>query len=325
MSCFISSSMKVWAFFLSLFYFFSGPAVPPSTDDPIKAPSEDVKLNIVLWADPQVSNYKFERQPHFENACQDINNAETEFDALLAVGDVAENGLLVEYEMIANHIVSDNVKNYIMATGNHDVRMRAYKSTVKRFTAFTNRINEAVGSEMKIDSLSYKTEINGYTFIVLGADRAEFEKSWFSQEQIDWLDESLKEASGSENPVFVLNHQPLQGTHGLPEKWGSSMKFAGSLGKQSDKIFEIMNKYENVVFLTGHLHPGFSEYTYEKVGNIHSVNLPSLTIEGEYGYYTECGMGYIMEAYSDKVVFRARNFSQGRFLPEYDITLNFGE
>ena len=326
MGSFISSAMlKAWSFFLSVFYFFAGPITPPSTDDPIKPLDNDVQMSVVLWADPQLSNYILKRHQYFVSACEDLKNAQIPVDALLVAGDIAENGLLCEYEMISNHIVTDKVKTYMMATGNHDVRMRLYKSTVERFTSFANGLNEAVGSELKMDKLNYKTEINGYTFIVLGTDRTEFEEAWFSAEQLEWLDTSLKEASESGKPVFVVCHQPLKLSHGLPETWNSPIDAAGSVGEQSDDLLEIMDKYEDVVLISGHLHTGFGEYTYEKIGNIHSVNLPSLTIDNKDGECNDNGIGFVMEAYSDKVIFRARNFSQGKFLPEYDITLNFGE
>lgn len=326
MGSFISTSMlKAWAFFLSIFYFLSGTSVmPPSTEDPIKPlDSYNIKLNVALWADPQISNYKLERQPYFEEACQDLDNAENKLDAVLVAGDVAENGLLCEYDMIAKHMPSDKVENYLMATGNHDIRIRAYKSTVKRFTEIANTLNGAVGSDIVMDKLNYKVTLNGYTFIILGSDKATFEEAWFSDEQFQWLDDSLEEAEKSGRPVFVVCHQSLKDSHGLPETWGSPFDFAGSVGKQSDRLFEIMNNYKRVVFITGHLHTGIGEYTYEKIGNIHSINLPSLTIDNENGTCNDNGIGFMMEAYKGKLVFRARNFAKGVYMPEYDFTLNF--
>ena len=324
MSAVVSSWMlKIWSFFLSLFYVFAGAVMPPSTDDIIKPlNSYTVKLNVALWADPQLSTYLFDRMPYFESACQDLKNGK-KIDALVIAGDIAENGLLCEYEMVSKNIKNDKVKNYLMATGNHDVRMRIYDSTVERFTGFSNDLNEYAGSNLSMDKLNYKYKINGYTFIVLGTDRTEFEEAWFSDEQLQWLDDSLKEANKSAKPVFVVCHQPLKDSHGLPDTWGSPVDKLGSVGAQSDELFEIMNKYKRVVFISGHLHTSFGEYTYEKIGNIHSVNLPSLTIENKDGDCDDRGIGFMMEVYSGKVVFRARNFADGKYLPEYDITIKY--
>ena len=323
-SAFTAFLIKAWSLVLSIFIYFNGTIAPPVTTDPIKSlDSSSVRLNVALWADPQVSNYKVERTPYFEAACQDIDNAKKAIDALLIAGDIAENGLLCEYKAVSDNIKSDKVKTYLTATGNHDIRMRIYKDNIKRFTELTNGLNEFSGSDLRVDSLHYKYEINGYTFIVLGSDRTEFEEAWFNDAQFEWLDESLAEAEKSGKPVFVVLHQPLKLTHGLPDTWGSPIDSAGSVGKQSDRLFEVLNSHKKVVLITGHLHTGFGEYTYEKIGNIDSINLPSLTIDNENGACNDNGIGYMMEVYAGKVVFRARNFAKGVYMPEYDFTLKF--
>ncbi|MBQ3150462.1 MAG: metallophosphoesterase [Clostridia bacterium] len=316
--------IKAFSLLMSLYYFFGGTAVTPQTTDPIKPlNSYNVKLHAVVWADPQVSNYKPDRMPYFEAACEDLKNSPKKLDALLIAGDIAENGLYCEYKMVFDGVKNDKIKNYLMVTGNHDIRMRIYKDDVYRFTTFTNGLNEHAKSDLHIDELHYSYKVNGYTFIVLGSDRSEFEEGWFIDSQLKWLDSEIKEASKSGKPVFVINHQPLKLTHGLPDTWGSPIESAGSVGKQSDKLYEIMNKYEDVIFITGHLHTGYGEYTYEKIGNFHSINLPSLTIKNENGDCNDRGIGYMMEVYSGKVIFRARNFAQGKYVPEYDITIKY--
>ena len=156
----------------------------------------------------------------------------------------------------------------------------------------------------------------------MGTDRTEFEEAFISEEQLDWLDDTLKEKSGKGKPVFVILHQILKDTHGLPLTWGSGTnKNAGSVGEQSDEIKAILNKYQDIILITGHMHTGFGQYTYEKVGNFHSVNLPSITIDNKDGDYNEPATGYVTEVYSDKVVFRARDFAKGVYVPDYDIEI----
>ncbi len=312
---------KLFALLLSIYYLFT-PYVAPSTDDPIDVLDSSVKLTYTLWADPQISNYMPEREPRFRAAAEDLGNASTDIDALILVGDIAENGLQCEYEVVTNHLADSGVKNYLFAVGNHDVRLRLYKQVVSRFTEFQNNLNDKAESDLAIDKLNYTYEINGYTFIVMGTDRTEFEESYFGEEQLKWLDSTLAAKAKDGKPVFVIVHQPLALTHGLPLTWGNGTnKKAGHVGEQSDELEAIMNKYKNVIMLNGHLHTGLGQYNYEKVGNFHSINVPSTSIVNKDGEYNDAGTGYMVEVYADKVVFRARDFAKGTYLPDYDIEI----
>lgn len=320
-SLFSKFAYKLMALFVSLVFAFT-PYVSPATDDPIKGTaSNDANMTFVAWADPQISNYMSKRYQHFNAACEDLSNTKNHIDALVMAGDIAENGLLCEYEYVSEHLVNAPVDNYIVAVGNHDVRLKLYKSSVEKIARFTNGLNEKAGSELRIDSLHYSYEVNGYRFIVLGTDKAEFEESYISDEQLSWLDSELRTATADNTPAFVIIHQTFKLTHGLPDTWNSPFDKAGTVGKQSDKLYEIMNSYRNVFLITGHLHTGFGEYTYERLGNINSVNLPSLTIDNKDGKCNDNGIGFMVEVYDTHVLFKARNFAKGKYTPDYDIDI----
>lgn len=315
-------SARCLALLMSIFYLFT-PYIPPVTDAPISALDEDsVQLTFVAWADPQISNYMLEREPALRGASEDISNSEIEFDAMLIAGDIAENGLQCEFDTVANYIKDAPVKNFIMASGNHDVRLRLYSQSVRRFTRFANDLNSHIGSDVQIDALHYSQEINGYSFIVMGTDKSTFEEAYISPEQLEWLDESLEAATADGKPAFVVLHQALKNTHGLPLTWGNGKGNGGTVGEQSDDIQAILNKYENVILITGHMHTGFGDYNYQKVDNFHSVNIPSLCIENKDGSYNGPGIGYVTEVYEDEVIFRARDFDDGCYMPEYDIVID---
>lgn len=312
---------RLLAVFISIVYAFT-PYVPPVTTDPIEGCDDNgAKLTFAAWADSQLSNYMAKRYQPFDAACEDLSNAHDEVDALLIAGDIAENGLLCEYQYVADGLKNANVDNVILTVGNHDVRLKIYKKTVKNFTRFCNLLNEQVGSELRIDKLSYSYEIKGYKFIVLGTDKTEFEESYLSDEQLNWLDGELKEATAEGKPAFVMIHQSFKLAHGLPDTWNSPIDSAGSVGDQSEELYDVLNSYKNVFFITGHLHTGFGQYTYERHGNINSFNLPSLTINNKDGDCNDSGIGFMVEVYGDHVLFRARNFAKGIYTPEYDIDI----
>ncbi len=315
---------RLLALVMSLFYSVNGYTAPVTTDVIKAADEESVKMSFAAWGDTQVSNYLFGREPYIRAAGEDLKNAETPVDALVIAGDITENGLYAEYQFVYDRIVDSGVKNYIIATGNHDIRLRLYSDSLQHFTEFTNALNQNAGSNLVVDSMHYRYNVNGYEFVVLGSDRSAFEESYFSDEQLEWFDATLKETSATGKPTFVVVHQVLKGTNNVENAWNSSVEGAGSVGKQSDKLQEIMNRYDNIILITGHLHQGFGVGTYELVGKIHSVNLPSVTIENKDGDDAGNipGIGYMVEVYKDKVLFRARNFAKGEYMPAYDITID---
>ena len=302
---------KFFCLILSLVYSIGGGIVAPSTEDPIKVLDEEqVQLTFATVADPQVSNYMFARYRTFEAACMDLKTGS--YDAVLLLGDIAENGLKEEYQLVFDGLSGIDTR-YIAITGNHDIRLRLYSQSSDRFKEFANSLN---GDE-SMTEMHHSEVINGYKFITLGSDKTKFEETYLSQEQLDWLDDELHAENGK--LTFVLCHQPLKLTHGLPDTWNSPSDTAGSVGEQNDQLFEILNKYENVVFVTGHLHTGFGEYLYEIKDGVHLVNVPSFTIENKTGAYNEPGLGFIAEVYDDEVIFRARDFARGIWVSEYDI------
>ncbi len=314
---------KLFALIMSVIYSFNGGVVAPSTDDVIKAAKPGAKLVFATVADPQVSNYMFGRYQSFQEACIDLRNAER-LDAIVGVGDIAENGLAEEYQLAYDELAPIDAR-FIMATGNHDIRLRAYSQSTSRFYKFIDELNgeetiaDRVYSEGKF---AYSEKVNGYKFIVMGSDKTEFEEAYISPEQLEWLDNEIATEKGK--PVFVVLHQPLKLTHNLPTTWGNGTnKEAGSVGDQNDEIKAVLAKHANnstVVLITGHLHAGFSQYSYQKIEGFHSINVPALSIENKDGEEGGNGSGltYIVEVYKNEILLRARNCRTGEWLTKWD-------
>lgn len=295
-----------------------GTVITPSTETPIRAINPDeVRLTFTALGDTQVNAFNGNMK-YFEAVLKDVDAAETNQDAFMIVGDITENSLPQEWSFIKETLLSyDFGDDLVFASGNHDIRLRNYEESVK---LLTDCVNDITGSDL--DSFIYSKEINGYKFIVMGSDREEMEEAYISVEQLKWVDAELRDGTRLGKPVFVILHQPLRNTHGLPGTWGNgSNPDAGHVGKQSDQIFETLNKYDNVILITGHLHTGFGENSYEKIGNIHGVNVPGAGKNNKDGDYCEFSTGYSVEVYDDEVIFRARDYAKGEYLPEYDICI----
>ena len=282
----------------------------PSADSPIVL-DENANLNMIAWGDPQISFVSPLRSARLAGACRDLENMQGRADVLMLLGDICEFGKRAELAMAAEIIggVSDKFSHFLAVSGNHDIRARAYRPQLERFNGFIRSINGGVAGGN--EHYYFSTEINSYKFIMMGSDSTAFESSHISGAQLEWLDREIASCEGK--PVFVLNHQTLDRTNGLPVTWLGRGDWRGSVGKQSDAIKEIFERYKNIWFITGHLHYGVSKYNFEDYGAYKALSLPTVGVLN-HGDFGKNGQGYILSVYDDKVIIRARVFDDGEYV-----------
>ncbi len=292
---------KIFAVFTALFISL-GWLTGPSTENPIQfKDSENVRLSFAAVSDVHVLGESI-TEFRFENLFKDLSNSKEKFDAVVIAGDLTEMGFNCEYETFFKVLDNQTVtKNLIIATGNHDVRY-AYK---KNKPIIMNKVEEYLGIDTKGESF-YSYDINGYTFIVMGSEKQVFERAYISDRQLAFVDSELKRATAQGRPAFVICHQPLKETHGLPEVWKT-----GDLGDQSQDVRDILVKYKNVFYINGHLHDGMYDRSVEKLADgVYSINLPTYGKTNDFGV-KDRGIGYYIEVYDNQVIFTGRNFLKG--------------
>lgn len=278
---------------------------PFSKDEPLLFEDrENVKLAFVALADTHIVNNEFAFK-NLNNAFEDIKNSGEKFDALLLAGDIADYGFKSEYKGFLDvYSKQDAVPHIFLTLGNHDARFfygRARKTVM-------DWQSKHLGIDIGKKSY-YSYDINGYTFIVICTEKAVLEKAYISKEQIAFLDSELKRATENGKPAFVMCHQAFQFTHGLPEVWKT-----GDMGEQSDEVRAVMEKYNNVFFINGHLHGGICNYVEEVLNEekgVVSLSIPSYRKPNNFGH-RDCGTGYYCCVYDDRVEFTARNFLTGK-------------
>ncbi len=171
-------------------------------------------------------------------------------------------------------------------------------------------------------------ELGGYTFIVLNTELSLKDAPYLSNTQLDWLEEAVKTAynAAPEKPIFIFAHQALNDTHW---KGNAGDGFDGinpdgtpkSYQTGADaKVKDIMEKYPNCFFFSGHIHNGFgvAEAIIRDFGVC--VDVPSFT-RTELGVKDK-GIGYQIYVYDDAVAVRARNFVTGTWYPQHDIIVS---
>ncbi len=287
-------------------------SIPMPDKEEIIERDEDSAFSFIAWGDPQISFISPLRSARVYAACRDIENAKGKFDALFLLGDITEYGAKCEYDMTAYLIngVKDKIGKVFAVSGNHDIRLRNYKKQLGRFNGFLSSLENGVkGSDAHY---YHSCELCGYKLIFLGADRACFEGSYISEGQLKWLEKELETAPEGK-PVFVFNHQALKNTNGLPMTWLGRGKWRGTVGWDNDKLRGVLEKRENVIFITGHLHYGISQYTYENLGNIKAVSVPTVGVLN-HGPFDKLSQGIVFSVYDDRIIGSARVFGEGRYV-----------
>ena len=278
---------------------------------------EDCLLNFAAISDPHVDGTALNAFM-LDLVLADMEKADTRLDALVITGDITDHGYLEQWEKFYGTMSKyDPADEIVLAVGNHDTWTE--DSGIVLAKEYFIEYNKKVAGR-EIDNMYYSTEINGYSFIVMGSEY-DHTDAYISPEQLAWLDAEMAKAAEKGLPIFVVSHWPINQTHGLPESWGDEEPEPddGGFGEQSDEVEAILKKYENVFLLSGHIHTGYIGETTESVwgyksiesdGSFHSVNLPSVTYFNARGELFS-GKGYQIEVYEDSVLIRQRCYSGG--------------
>lgn len=270
---------------------------------------DNMKLSFSVISDGHLEGNNKERfNLHGEAFC-DMSAAEVKSDALVMLGDNTMNGQAMETSMLYGLMNKYNeIDNVLMAVGNHDIcpgkhNSGDYDALKDRFIKYNNAF-----LNHKIDNLYHSAVIDGYHFIILSSDKDAGLQQYISDEQFEWLDNELKTAKESGNPVFLFSHWPLENV--FSDVWPE-----GHVGSQNEELYNLLTKYDNrIFFFTGHLHMGVFENEYNinnENNNITYINVPSFGAPNDVGNadFQDTGMGLQVEVYEEELVVRIRNFA----------------
>ena len=296
----MSRILKMIAAVLAVFIFSSSGEI--ASYEPLD--SDNLKLNFTVISDGHIEGNNSQRHKNYGEAFCDMASAEEISQALVMVGDNTMNGQGIEEAMLYGLMNKYNkIENVLMAVGNHEVCRddTDFEKLEKRFIKYNNAF-----LEHKIDKLYHSQVIDGYHFIILATDRNSGVEQYISDVQFEWLDNELKTAAESGNPVFVFNHWPMNDI--FSQVWPE-----GHVGEQSERLHQVLTKYDSRIFLfTGHLHMGIFENDYgiKEDGKITYINVPSFGSENDDGDadVQDTGMGLQVEVYDTQLVVRIRNF-----------------
>lgn len=292
---------------------------------PYVTKQEGVLLNVSILSDTHIDARLPLGQLLLARALDDINAAGSAVDAVAVAGDLTNYGdgesVRAFYELFDKHCGGTG---WVIAPGNHDIGHVNDVSHEQARERLMDTYNAYTGADT--EHIYYSVTVNGFCFIVMG-DQSD--DSWDSPDinadQLAFLDTQLSEATADGKPAFVVCHWPVEDTNGQSVIWED-----GSMGSEnSARVRAILEKYQNVFFISGHVHTGingeltkqlFGFSCVEQQNGVTYVNLPTFLLVNRYGIPWN-GMGFQMEVYADQVFFRARNFMTSKWYPSYEFAV----
>ncbi len=339
MSTFFTSMISV---FISIIMFITSPIALISGEklQRISYAEEDCKLSFATISDTHLKNMWGE-QKVLELGLNDMQKAKNQLDAVVLDGDITDHGYYKMWDRVADAFSKYTpAKETFLVVGNHDTwgpNRDEFDNPVDGVKPTFISYNKKI-SDRDVTEMYYSDIVNGYYFICLGSEE-DHTNAFLSDTQLQWFDAEMQKAQATGLPIFVFLHQPIIGTHGLPYNWELDKNYDeddGGIGEQNDLVVEILKKYDNVFFITGHIHTGLKaenskigvkyssvEYMKNNNGNnITLVNIPCyMYFDFTRGGHFSNGTGYIIEAYENKVLIRGRNFITGKYLTKYDVEI----
>ena len=238
-----------------------------------------------------------------------IEDTKREFPDSLGIfnsGDFSEDGY--ENQMQGYYNIINSYKdeiNFMTALGNHDVRWKSgWDEIYERYMRFNSDYMGDTDGKVYYDQW-----FGGYHFIVMNTEWDIKDRAYISDEQIEWLRETIAENNedGSQ-PVFIMFHQAMRDTYFNSNDW--------DVGMQDYKIKEVLRDYPNTFMFTGHIHNGVDTCDIIQTEYGFMVDVPGFRsndvgiARGQYGYH--------VTIHEDKVVISVYDYLNDCWVPEYE-------
>lgn len=261
------------------------------------------------------------REEHYKAMLQDIAKNSPDSVGIFVAGDSVDSGPRDDWweQLWALYDEVEGLPHMYLGIGNHEFSgYNNYESAVNQFLKYL-RLPDSIEKEDGVPY--YDTWIDDYHFIVLG--NAVYEpgvRATIGDEQYAWLESKLAEAT-DDTPIFLFMHQGMMNTvsgTAESEKWWGINDDA--------KLRQLLKKYPNVFFFTGHTHSlmDWSNCMYgggENAALFNTASVADLWVPST-GEMLVGSQGYYVQVYKDKVLVRGRDFVTGEWVASAQFVVN---
>lgn len=251
---------------------------------------------------------------NFEKVLKDYQELAPNYKAMAIVGDLTDHGLADQYDTFMETLHKEAYPDAekLLVIGNHEFFSQRFLRQQDQYS-----INLFLEKTM-MPALYYDKWVEGFHFITLGSEgtkgQTEYGYAEISDVQYAWLEEKLAEDASADKPIFVFLHQPINDT-----VYGSEI-YHGDFG--DGKLKAILQKYPQAILFTGHSHYNLSHPRTFYQDGFTMVNTGSVNYSWfDGGRINSIYQGLLVNVYEDKVVIKAREFSNNTWINEMVIPL----
>ena len=240
-------------------------------------------------------------------AISDADEDYKNLDAVVFSGDITDNGHLdsfYSFAAITDNEIREGTERLAVVSKAHDSYSHS-KNSLEIYTALTGQETD------------FHRVINGFHFI--GISRSATLKH-YTKDQVKWLDENIASAVAAdpEKPVFVFQHEHVRDT-----VYGSSKSDGWGL----DTFTEVLEKYPQVVHISGHSHFPANDPRAVWQGSFTAINdgglaYYELAVDGRNGQFPEekerMSQALIIEVDADnRVLVKVLDVDEGVIMREF--------
>jgi 3',5'-cyclic-AMP phosphodiesterase len=302
-------------------------AVEKPKEPALNRPKDDSgsQLSFFLLSDLHVSADDPSPSKHLREALEDVVSIPT--DTIVFTGDLTDFGRKRDYNELSTILNNYQLPPLYANMGNHDY----YDIWIDENGSFNNKgmPNGKTDSQSRerfqqfivYDKPYHEEWIKGHQFLMVSQECYVQEKpevgegAWYSNEQLDWLRKSLGQRKDN-SPVFIMIHQPLPpvGQDGRSHQLIRAKEFR-----------EILKPYPNVFVFSGHQHRDFrypeDHYVRETFHWFHNSSVGRV-LNGKFKQeYPDSAQGLYVQVFSDRVVLKAREFSNRTWMDGAEWTI----
>ena len=273
-------------------------------------------------------------EKHLNSALQYSTKKKTNF--IVVSGDVVTNDSSdarpKEWDAYQKILSSSSYLEPVWESdGNHDMR-QGVDVGIKDFVKATG--TDGLTSDLPYFSMREDEAGDIFIFMALELNKAPNKADEFTDAQLNWVKSVLEENYGKRK-IFIVQHAPID-DYGAGDRMEKPY-YGGMLNPDNSstkKFKEILEKYPQVMFISGHTHEDFAMgYNYSNEGgtSANMIHVPSLAgstmpDSKDEGLDRNNGkgfnsQGYYVEVYYDQVVFYGVNITDGLIYPQYSYVM----